>query len=91
MYYLTPKAAKVRNISVSVANGAISLIILLIAPLGLLAVIVNTLLIIASTYVVTTASDRIIMYLQRDRQVELLPRSKRSEISQQRDRSDLDR
>jgi hypothetical protein len=53
MYYLTPKVAQVRNISVSVANGAISLIILLIAPLGLLAVIVNTLLVIASTYAVT--------------------------------------
>ncbi|WP_019498652.1 CRISPR-associated protein Csx18 [Pseudanabaena sp. PCC 6802] len=90
MYYLTPKAAQVRNISVSVANGTISLIILLIAPLGLLAVIVNTLLIIASTYAVTTASDRIIVYLQRDQRVELLPRSERSDL-QRRDRNDLDR
>lgn len=90
MYYLTSKAAQVRNISVSVANGAISLVILLIAPLGLLAVIINTLLIIASTYAVITASDRIIMYLQRDQRVELLPRSERSDL-QRGDRNDLDR
>jgi|GEM_PF-4987261 len=83
MYYLTPKVAQVRNLSVSVVNGAISLIILLIAPMGLFAVIINTLLIIASTYAVTTASDRIIMYLERDRRVELLPRDRNS--------SDLDR
>lgn len=91
MYYITPRTAQVRNVSVSVVNGAISLIILLIAPLGLLAVIVNTLLVVLSTFAVITASDRIIMYLQRDQRVELLPRSGRSEISQQRDRSDLDR
>ena len=39
MYFLTVKMARVRNLSVSVANGVISLTILLIAPMGLFAVI----------------------------------------------------
>jgi len=66
MYFLTDKVARVRNISVSVANGIISLVILLIAPMGLLAVIVNTLLIVAATYGTLTVSDRILVYLLRD-------------------------
>ena len=66
MYFLTVKMARVRNLSVSVANGVISLTILLIAPMGLFAVIVNTLLIVAATYGSLTASDRVIAYLQRD-------------------------
>jgi hypothetical protein len=66
MYFLTSKMARVRNLSVSVANGAISLVILLIAPMGLFAVIVNTLLIVAATYGTLTASDRILVYLLRD-------------------------
>jgi len=66
MYFLTAKMARVRNLSVAVANGVISLTILLIAPMGLFAVIVNTLLIVAATYGSLTASDRVIAYLQRD-------------------------
>ena len=66
MYFLTTKMARVRNLSVSVANGAISLVILLIAPMGLFAVIVNTLLIVAATYGSLTVSDRILVYLLRD-------------------------
>ena len=66
MYFLTNKMARVRNLSVSVANGAISLVILLIAPMGLFAVIVNTLLIVAATYGCLTVSDRILVYLLRD-------------------------
>lgn len=66
MYFLTDKMARVRNISVSAANGIISLTILLIAPMGLFAVIVNTLLIVAATYGCLTASDRILVYLLRD-------------------------
>ncbi len=66
MYFLTAKMARVRNLSVAVANGAISLVILLIAPMGLFSVIVNTLLIVAATYGTLTASDRILVYLLRD-------------------------
>ncbi|MEI6430522.1 MAG: CRISPR-associated protein Csx18 [Pseudanabaena sp. ELA607] len=61
---MTPKTAQVRNAVVAVANGGISLTILLIAPLGLFAVVVNTVLIMASTYGVLVASDRVLAYLQ---------------------------
>jgi len=37
--YITPRAAQVRNLAVASVNGTITLIILLIAPLGLFAVI----------------------------------------------------
>ena len=46
-YYINQRTANVRNLSVSAVNGLVSLIILLIAPLGLLAVIVNTALVMA--------------------------------------------
>jgi len=74
-YYINQRTANVRNLAVLAVNGLVSLIILLIAPLGLLAVIVNTALVMASTYGLLTGSDRMIMYLQRDQQVELLPRN----------------
>jgi len=89
MYYLTQRTANVRNLSVSAVNGLVSLIILLIAPLGLLAVIVNTALVVASTYGLLTASDRLIVYLQRDQRVEVLSRTKN--ISVESSRSDLDK
>jgi uncharacterized membrane protein len=66
--YISPRAALVRNISVSIINGSITLIILLIAPLGIVAVIINTLLVIMATYAVTVAADGVLLFLQRDRQ-----------------------
>jgi hypothetical protein len=51
---------------ISFVNGAITLIVLLIAPLGLAAVIINTLLIAAATFVAGEISDRIIRYLCRN-------------------------
>jgi len=89
MYYVTQRTANVRNLSVSAVNGLVSLIILLIAPLGLLAVIVNTALVMASTYGLLTGSDRLIVYLQRDQRVEVLSRTKN--ISVESSRSDLDK
>jgi hypothetical protein len=83
MYFLTDKVARVRNISVSAANGIISLTILLIAPMGLFAVIVNTLLIVAATYGCLTASDRILVYLLRD--------ERRDSLGAARDSSELRR
>jgi hypothetical protein len=53
----------VRNIAVSLVNGIITLIILLIAPLGLLAVITNTVLITFSTYFLLSFSDKILIRL----------------------------
>ncbi len=96
MYFLTAKMARVRNLSVSAANGAISLTILLIAPMGLFAVIVNTLLIMAATYGSLTVSDRVISYLQRDQQrdskggQDRFGASRSGDISR-RGRNDLDR
>lgn len=66
--YISSRTALVRNASVSIVNGSITLIILLIAPLGLMAVIINTLLVTISTYAVTTVADRVIAFLQGDRQ-----------------------
>jgi len=83
MYFLTDKMARVRNLSVSAANGAISLVILLIAPMGLFAVIVNTLLIVAATYGTLTVSDRILVYLLRD--------ERRDSLGAARDSSELRR
>jgi hypothetical protein len=42
LYSLTAKQCQTRNIVLAVCNGVVSLVILLIAPLGLAAVIVNT-------------------------------------------------
>ncbi|MBA3924448.1 MAG: hypothetical protein H0X31_23195 [Nostocaceae cyanobacterium] len=56
--YISPRTALFRNVSLAVANGTITLVILLIAPLGLAAVIINTILITVATYAVGTTSDR---------------------------------
>lgn len=73
--YISSRTAQLRNISVAIVNGSITLIILLIAPLGLAAVIVNTLLIPISTYLVASGSDRVIGWL--------LPTSQQSELFSQ--------
>jgi hypothetical protein len=86
MYFLTAKMARIRNISVSVANGVISLTILLIAPMGLFAVIVNTLLIVAATYGSLTVSDRILVYLLRDERRDGLGASRDSDELRRRNR-----
>ncbi|GAB1543359.1 hypothetical protein NUACC21_60330 [Scytonema sp. NUACC21] len=62
--YISTRAALVRNLAVALLNGTITLIILLIAPLGLAAVITNTLLVTVATFVNATAGDRIIHFLQ---------------------------
>lgn len=85
MYFLTSKMARVRNISVSAANGIISLTILLIAPMGLFAVIVNTLLIVAATYGTLTVSDRILVYLLRDERRDSLGAARDSSEMRRRD------
>jgi hypothetical protein len=65
--YISPRSAFIRNCAVSGINGTITLVILLIAPLGLLAVIVNTFLITLSTFIVVSVGDRVVMWLWRDR------------------------
>ncbi len=80
--YISSRAASVRNIALSATNGAVSLVILLIAPLGLTAVIINTALIVVTTYITATAADRIIRYLSSStiQQAELLSRTNQSQI-----------
>ncbi|MBF2066497.1 MAG: hypothetical protein IGS39_19070 [Calothrix sp. C42_A2020_038] len=62
--YTTPRVAQLRNILVSIGTGGITLIILLIAPLGLATVIINTLLVTVSTYIVSTVADRVLLWLE---------------------------
>lgn len=73
--YSSPRTATVRNLLVSVANGSITLVILLIAPLGLAAVIINTLLVTVATYVVTIIADRVMVWLQPSSEAELMSQS----------------
>ncbi|MDY7014758.1 MAG: CRISPR-associated protein Csx18 [Cyanobacteriota bacterium] len=85
--YLSPRAAFIRNLLVSISGGSIALIILLIAPLGLAAVIVNTLLVTLAIYGVSGLADRIVIWLQPNSSLE----ATRS-LSRQRDRiSNLNR
>ncbi|WP_017655699.1 CRISPR-associated protein Csx18 [Fortiea contorta] len=62
--YISSRAALVRNLSVALLNGTVTLIILLIAPLGLAAVIINTILVTIASFVNATAGDAIINFLQ---------------------------
>lgn len=62
--YISHRAALVRNLGVAIFNGSITLIILLIAPLGLAAVIVNTLLVTLASFINAAASDKIVVFLQ---------------------------
>ena len=81
--YLSSRSALVRNLSVSVVNGSITLIILLIAPLGLIAVITNMLLVTFFSLVTGTAADRIVGYLTpQTQEAELLRRGNKTEIQQ---------
>ena len=61
--HLSSRAALVRNLAVALGNGLGTLIILLIAPMGLLAVIVNTGLVAVSTFFIATAADRVVLFL----------------------------
>ncbi|AFZ61252.1 hypothetical protein H6G54_02925 [Anabaena cylindrica FACHB-243] len=69
--YISRRSATVRNVSVSTINGGITLVILLIAPLGLSAVIINTMLIAVATYLVSSAADRVILWLDPEQNAEL--------------------
>ena len=70
--YISTRARQVRNALVAISNGSITLVILLIAPLGLAAVMINTLLVTVATYAVSSIADRIIVWLSPSRQAELL-------------------
>ncbi|AFZ43525.1 hypothetical protein PCC7418_1327 [Halothece sp. PCC 7418] len=63
--FLSPRVALVRNLAVALFNGAIALVILLIAPMGLAGVITNTVMIAVASFFNATACDRIVLFLQR--------------------------
>jgi hypothetical protein len=63
--YLSFRAAIVRNIVVAGINCVVTLTLLLIAPLGLAAVISNTIMVTLSTLVVCTLGDVVVMWLLR--------------------------
>ncbi|WP_341731072.1 CRISPR-associated protein Csx18 [Microcoleus sp. EPA2] len=65
--YITSRASTIRNFSLAAVNGTITLIILLIAPLGLAAVISNTFLVTLATFFASTIADQIVRYLQPSR------------------------
>jgi hypothetical protein len=70
--HLSTRSIQVRNLSVAGVNGVVTLIILLIAPLGLAAVIINTVLVTIATYLTATGADWVVRYLQ--------PQSTRAEM-----------
>lgn len=86
--HISTRTAGFRNLALSAVNGAITLIVLLIAPLGLAAVIINTLLIAAATFVAGEIADRVIRYLQPS-STEAAFRN--SQQIQSRDRQQIDR
>ena len=69
--YISPRSATFRNAAVSTVNGSVTLVILLIAPLGLAAVIINTLLVTVASFMVSTMADRIVLWLQPQQKAEL--------------------
>jgi hypothetical protein len=79
--YLSQKAAFVRNAIAAGTNGAITLIILLIAPLGIVAVIVNTVLITLSTFFVCSVADMVVVWLSFASQPNRLDRSRKNKNS----------
>jgi uncharacterized protein (DUF2384 family) len=85
--YISSRGILIRNIAAATVNGAITLVILLIAPLGLAAVILNTVLVTISTFLVCTAMDLMVVWLLQPTQKQSFPRSssRRRDITQ-RDR-----
>ncbi|MEH2296802.1 CRISPR-associated protein Csx18 [Nostoc sp.] len=83
--YISHRGAKLRNTLVSFFNGSVTLVILLIAPLGLMAVIINTLLVTFATYVVSNVADKVIAGLEPGQNAELTassqPRNRNSRQS----------
>ena len=58
------RALLVRNFAVSAVNGSLTLVILLIAPLGLAAVITNTALVVVASLVSSAFVDGVVRFLE---------------------------
>lgn len=64
MMYLSNRVAIIKNFSTAIVNGAITLTLLLIAPLGLAAVIGNTFLVTVASFFVGNFSDIVVNWLR---------------------------
>lgn len=62
------KGSLVKNIASAFVNGLITLSLLLIAPLGLAAVIFNSIAVTISTFLVTMVFDAIALWLQQSQE-----------------------
>ncbi|RMF25721.1 MAG: hypothetical protein D6756_05095 [Cyanobacteria bacterium J083] len=61
--YISLRATFIRNITVALLNGTITLILLLIAPLGLATVITNTAMVSLASFLIASLIDGIILWL----------------------------
>jgi hypothetical protein len=61
--YISHRGAFIRNLAAGSINSLITLVLLLIAPLGLAAVITNTIAVGISTFIVCTALDGVTLWL----------------------------
>ncbi|MEB3225313.1 MAG: CRISPR-associated protein Csx18 [Synechococcus sp.] len=96
--YLSARAIFIRNLAAALVNGAITLVILLIAPLGLAAVIMNTILVGVSTFLVCSMMDLVSAWLLggapppqslgASRRGDLIQRFRQQDIAPYRDRQD---
>ncbi|AFZ55554.1 CRISPR-associated protein Csx18 [Cyanobacterium aponinum] len=89
------KGSLVKNIASAFINGLITLSLLLIAPLGLAAVIFNTIAVTISTFLVTMVFDAIAFWLQQSQDPRYLDRPLDGQfqggITRQNDPNYLDR
>ena len=60
------KMATLRNGAVAGVNGGITLVILLIAPMGLAAVMVNTVLVMVASFFVGEMADRVLAGVEQE-------------------------
>ncbi len=82
--------SQVRNLVAAIANGVISLIILLLTNHSRSSLIATSILISLSTYGTATFVDRVFAPKRGDRSVDSLGANRVDEVSR-RDRDDLDR
>ncbi len=72
---ISSQGTLIKNISIAFFNGLITLILLLIAPLGLATVIFNTLAITISSFAVATLFDKITEWLITSARLKTLDKS----------------
>ncbi len=71
--YISSRGMVIRNFTIAVVNGSLTLIILLIAPVGLATVISNTFLVTVGSFFTATLMDGMTRFLQPNRSIEDIP------------------